>query len=211
MNLPTVEPPFEPVREGTVIGILLAAGTSSRFGDANKLLAELAGVPLVRHAATSLLAAAVDDVIVVVGCEADAVGEALSGLELAVIENPAYADGQATSVAAGIRAVRDRADAVVFALGDMPFVSSETIDTVIAAYRAGAGEAVAAAVDDHRGNPVLFDACFFDVLTELDGDIGGREILREHPRAVLVETGDPGVRRDIDTPRDLDRMREESS
>lgn len=206
MSLPIVEPPFEPGRTGTVVGILLAAGTSSRFGEQNKLLVELDGEPLVRHAARSLLAGSVDEVVVIVGYQAGLVRDALSGLDLEIIENPAFAAGQATSVATGIRAVRDRTDAVLFALGDMPFVSPATVDLLIKAYRAGAGDAVAASVAGDRGNPVLFDARFFDDLADLDGDIGGREILCEHPAAVLVATGDPGVRQDIDTVEDLDRL-----
>ncbi len=211
MSIPIVEPPFEPVRDGTVVGILLAAGTSRRFGDDNKLLAELDGEPVVRHAAGTLLATTLDEVVVIVGYQAAGVRDALNGLALEFVENPAYETGQATSVAAGIRAVRDRADAVLFALGDMPFVSPATIDSVIAAYSSGAGDAVAAAVDGDRGNPVLFDARFFDDLADLDGDIGGREILCGHPAAVLVESGDPGVRQDIDTPADLDRFRDEAA
>ncbi|MXR52817.1 NTP transferase domain-containing protein [Halovenus sp. WSH3] len=214
-ELPVVEPPAgveNPVREGPVAGVLLAAGTSSRFGEANKLLAEVDGEPLVSHAARTLAAAAVDPVVVVVGADGDSVTDALDGFDTVTVENPDYEEGQATSVRAGVRAVRARvpdAAAAVFALGDMPAVRPESVDALVAAYRDGAGTALAAADGGQRGNPVLFDAQHFDALAAVDGDVGGREILLEDERSALVETGDAGVRRDIDTEADLERLRDE--
>ncbi|MFB6303750.1 MAG: NTP transferase domain-containing protein [Haloferacaceae archaeon] len=208
-DLPVVAPPFD-APDGPppdVAGVLLAAGTGSRFGEGNKLLADLAGDPLVRHAARALVAA-LDRVVVVVGHEADAVEAALAGLDVRTVRNPDYERGQSTSVAAGVAAVRD-ADAAVFALGDMPRVRPETVRTLVAAYRAGAGTALAAACEGRRGNPVLFDAVHFDALGDVDGDVGGREILLGGDRSALVETGDPGVVRDVDRPGDLERLREE--
>jgi molybdenum cofactor cytidylyltransferase len=192
----------EPVgRDATVVGVLLAAGTSSRFGDRNKLLAEVDGTPVVRRAAETLIDSRVDAVTVVVGHEADRVRAALSGLDVTIVGNPDYRAGQSTSVRAGVEAVRDRADAAVFALGDMPFVAPAAVDALVEAYLAGAGDALAVACDGERGNPALFDARHFDRLAGVRGDTGGRAILREE--GVLVETGDPGVRRDVDTPEDL--------
>jgi molybdenum cofactor cytidylyltransferase len=206
MSLPLVDPPTEaqipPGAEGaTVAGVLLAAGTSSRFGERNKLLAAVDGESVVRRAAETLLASGVDPVVVVLGHEADRVRAALAGLDVAFVENPDYREGQATTLGAGVEAVRERADAAVFALGDMPFVDPASVDALVAAYRAGAGDALAAACDGERGNPVLFDAHFFDDLADVRGDTGGRAILLS--TGTLVETGDPGVRRDVDEPSDL--------
>lgn len=228
-DLPVVDPPDEDVepeeREATVAGVLLAAGTSSRFGDENKLLAEVEGEPIVRRAARALLDSRADPVVVVVGYEAGRVRSALSGLPVSFVENPDYAAGQATSVRAGVRALReaeeadqveggdgiDEVDAVLFALGDMPAVSPATIDALIDAFGAGAGDALAAAFEGERGNPVLFDARFLDALADVDGDTGAREILLGSETAALVETGDPGVRADVDTEVDLDRLRDRST
>ena len=213
-TLPVVDPPAtvaDPVREGPVAGVLLAAGTSSRFGDRNKLLADLDGMPLVRHAATTLREAQVDPLVVVVGEDADRVRRALDGLDAVVVDNPAYERGQATSVRAGVRALADTGTDVagaVFALGDMPFVAPASVDALVAAYRAGEGAALAAAHEGQRGNPVLFDARYFDALADIDGDVGGREILLEGEASVLIETGDPGVLADVDTDEDLRAMRD---
>lgn len=194
--------------DAAVHGVLLAAGTSSRFGEANKLLATEDGEPIVRWAARTLLESSLRSVTVVTGHEAERVRDALTGLDVHVVDAPDYAEGQSRSVRRGVTAVREAfpdADAVVMALGDMPDVSPETVDRLVAAYEAGAGAALAAAFQGERGNPVLFDVRFFDALADVEGDEGGREILRSAADAALVETGDPGVRRDVDRPGDLRR------
>lgn len=188
----------------SVRGVLLAAGTSSRFGDPNKLLETVEGKSLVRHAAETVVESSLDGVTVVVGHEADRVRAALDGLPVAVRTNDEYATGQSTSVRVGIADVAERgADAALVALGDMPWVSVGAVDRLVEAYRRGVSDLLVAACDGQRGNPVLFDSRFFDALTAVDGDVGGREILLEADATVAVETGDPGVRRDVDRPSDL--------
>lgn len=210
-EVPAVDPPDPPPdtrSDARVVGVVLAAGTSTRFGAANKLLASIEDEPIVRLSVRTLLDARTAPVVVVVGYEADRVREALSGLDVRIVANEAYEAGQSTSVRTGVAAAREvDADAVVIALGDMPFVAPDTVNRLIDAHAAGAGDALAAAVDGERGNPVLFDARFFDDFTDVEGDTGGRRILLESDDAALVETGDPGVRRDVDTPDDLDAIR----
>lgn len=209
MTIPVVTPPETVEDPGTVIGVVLAAGTGSRFGAGNKLLATVGGDPLVRRAVRTLLDARVDGVVIVVGYEADKVREAVADLPVDVVENPDFTEGQATSVRVGIEAVRESADAVVFALGDMPWIRPESVNAVLGAYAEGAGAIVAAAFEGQRGNPVLFDATFFDQLADVSGDTGAREVLLRSDDAVLVETGDPGVTADVDTSADLDRLQAE--
>jgi molybdenum cofactor cytidylyltransferase len=194
--------------ERTVAGVLLAAGDSDRFGERDKLLATLDGEPLVRCAARTLADADLDSVAAVVGQESPAVVDALADIDLAVVANPDAAAGQATSVRRGVAWARDRADAVVFALGDMPRVDPGTVDRLVAAYRAGRGSALAAGYDGQRGNPVLFDGRHFDALAAVEGDRGGRGVFESADDAAVVETGDPGVRTDVDTPADLAALRE---
>lgn len=204
-ELPIVEPPDRPDfgRPERIAGVLLAAGTSSRYGPTNKLLASIDGDPIVRHAGRSLAAADLDRLVAVVGHDADAVADALDGLGFTIVENPGYEAGQSTSVRAGVRALADETAAVVVALGDMPFVEPATVDALVAAYRDGAGTALAAAHEGERGNPVLFDSRHFDALTDVSGDVGGRHILLHGDDSALVKTGDSGVTWDIDTPDDL--------
>ncbi len=187
----------------TVHGVLLAAGTSSRYGDANKLLATVDGEPIVRNATRTLVRSNCDGVTVVLGYEAEGVRAVLADLDVSTTVNDAYDHGQSSSVRRGAHIARDRnADAVLVALGDMPAVSVDSVDALIDAYAHDEGDAIAAAYDGKRGNPVLFDAQYFDALTDVSGDVGGREILRTADDGILVETGDPGVRYDVDRPQD---------
>ncbi|MFC6764344.1 NTP transferase domain-containing protein [Natrinema soli] len=187
-----------------IAGVVLAAGTSSRFGAANKLLADLRGRPIVAHAVETMVASEVDPVIVIIGHDADRVADVLADQPVTLVRNDEYARGQATSVGVGIDALETSdVAAAVFALGDMPFVSPETVDTLVATYRTGPETALAAAYDGSRGNPVLFDRSYFERLTDVSGDTGGRAVLLEGDRSALVATDDSGVIRDIDEPSDL--------
>lgn len=206
-ELPVVEPPFDVAADATsrVAGVLLAAGISSRFGGANKLLEVVDDEPIVRRAAETLLEAGLAPVVVVVGHESERVRDALAGLDVEFVENPAYPEGQATSVRAGVEALPEDVDAAAFALGDMPWVQATSVETLVAAYRSGAGTALAAAFEGDRGNPVLWDQRHFGDLADQSGDTGGRDLLLSTDGAALVETEDPGVRRDVDRPSDLPR------
>ena len=210
MTLPVIEPPFDGSEndDASVAGVLLAAGSSSRFGDADKLLAPLDSDPLVRHAARSLRdASELDGVAAVVGPDGEGVRNALAEFGFSIVENPDAERGQATSVRAGVEWGREY-DALVFALGDMPHVQSGSIDSLVSAYRAGCGDALAVAFDGQRGNPVLFDSTHFDALVDVDGDVGGRGILLDGENSALVETGDSGVAVDVDTQDDLRDVRD---
>jgi molybdenum cofactor cytidylyltransferase len=207
MTLPVVDPASERTGAATVAAVLLAAGTSSRYGEANKLLADVEGEPMVRRSAATLLDAGLDEVVVVVGYEGDRVRETLSDLAVRFVENSDYESGQASSVRAGVRAVeaRDReVDAAVFALGDMPFVAPESVRALVATYEATGRSALAAGYDDERGNPVLFDTDHFPALAGREGDVGGKQVLLSAADAAIVGTGDPGVRRDVDRRSDVD-------
>lgn len=215
------------VVESRVAGIVLAAGTSSRFGDSNKLLVDVDGEPMVRRSVVAFLDAGLDPVVVVLGHEADRVRGALDGLDVRFVANPDYESGQASSLRTGIRAVdamdgRENGvegetdsmtdtteevapvDAAVVGLGDMPDVDPVSVTGFVAAYEAGQGSALAAGYDGVRGNPVLFDRRYFATLADAGGDVGGRDVLLGADDAAVVETGDPGVRRDVDRPSDLD-------
>lgn len=211
-GLPVIDPESPPGSDGqptdranaVVHGVLLAAGASERYGGRNKLLERLDDVPLVVHTARTLLAADLEGVTVVIGHEAGRVRDAVTDLRVDVRENEAYAEGRSTSVATGVEAAGGRdADAVLVALGDMPDVAIETVDLLVRTYRAGVADALAAAYEGQRGNPVLFDARYFEALRDVEGDVGGREILLSAGNAVAVETDDPGVLYDIDRPEDV--------
>ncbi|WP_137285976.1 nucleotidyltransferase family protein [Halorussus salinisoli] len=204
-----------------ILGALLAAGTGTRFDGENKLLADLDGDPIVAHSARTLAESSLDATVAVVGHDAEAVERALPD-EVRVVANPEYEQGQSTSVRRAVAAAREQdAEAVLFALGDLPRVSVETVEALLETYRESTDDSeatddpqtpgiVAPRYDGQRGNPVLFDARYFGDLASVEGDTGGRALLESEPVA-WVDVPDPGIHRDVDTLADLRELQDESS
>ncbi|GEP04085.1 nucleotidyltransferase family protein [Methylobacterium oxalidis] len=188
-----------------VAGLILAAGRGTRFGLEPKLLADLEGRPLVRHAAEAALASRLRPAVAVLGAHAAGVRAALAGLDLALVENPDYAAGLSTSLRVGLSALPRTSEAVVVLLGDMPRVSARTLDRLADAF-AGAGHAPAAVVPVHagrRGNPVLLNLRRLGpALAGLTGDRGAGPILAGRDDVVEI-AGDDGCLYDVDTPKAL--------
>lgn len=186
-----------------IVGILLAAGSASRFGG-GKLLARLEdGTPLGVRALHTLLAC-VDSVVAVVRPNDDALARVLAENGAKVTECPYAADGMGRSLAWAIRAT-PLARAWVVALADMPWIRTTTAQRIADALGNGAA-LVAAAHRGQRGHPVGFSRQFFAELAALSGDDGAKTILRMHAAELqLIETDDGGVSRDVDTPGDLSR------
>jgi len=203
-DLPVIDPDVERQHPNrTVAGVLLAAGGSHRYGEANKLLESVDGAALVRQAVGPLVESKLSSVTVVLGYEADRVRTALADFPVEFRYNDDYEQGQSTSVGIGVDIARaEDADGVLFGLGDMPAICPSSVDRLLEAYAGGHGTALAAGYEGGRGNPVLFDRCHFDALEAITGDVGGRSVLLEAEDGAIVETGDPGVRRDIDRPTD---------
>jgi molybdenum cofactor cytidylyltransferase len=193
-----------------VYALVLAGGESRRLGRPKQLL-DLAGKPLVVHVVERALAAPVDGVVVVIGSHASEVELALRGYPAYRVFNPHFSQGQGASLAAGIRAMPSTVDAVVVMLGDVPGVASESIGAVTARWRETHAPAVVARYGERQGHPVLFDRSVFFELASLEGDTGGREILRA--LGEMVEAVDlPGeVPADVDTEEDWECLQDEWS
>lgn len=184
-----------------IVGLLLAAGSASRFGS-DKLRHPLPhGVAIAVQAARHLRAA-VPRVVAVVRPGADATANALAaeGCEVTVCERAG--EGMGASLACAARAA-GAADGYLVALGDMPFVRPSTIAAVRDALAAGALLA-APYWRARRGHPVGIAGSLRAELEALAGDEGARRVLAAHEaRLVKVPVGDPGAIRDIDKPSDL--------
>jgi molybdenum cofactor cytidylyltransferase len=191
-----------------IAALVLAAGQSRRMGRANKLLAEIEGVPMVARVANAVSASKADPVVVVLGHQSDGVRQCLADTPATFVDNPAYAEGLSTSLTAGLAALPDDIDGVVICLGDMPRVRADEIDRLIAAFDLEDGRAIC--VPTHlgkRGNPVLWAKRFFDEMSDLRGDVGARHLIGEYEELVAeVEMRGDGVLVDVDTPDALTRI-----
>jgi molybdenum cofactor cytidylyltransferase len=186
-----------------IVGILLAAGSGTRFGT-HKLLHPLPDGTPMAVAALRNLARGVDAVIAVVRAGDTKLMQLLAQENVQVLPCAKSDQGMGASLACGVSAVPD-ATGWIIALADMPFVPSEIV-TILAA-RLKAGDAIVAPTyHGLRGHPVGFGHAYYPALSALSADQGARHILKQHPdRLTLIPCTDPGVVHDIDTQADLNR------
>lgn len=184
---------------GAVAGVLQAAGMSMRLGRPKQLL-PYQGRSLLRLAAETGLAGGLDPLVVVIGPQPEAMRAELAGLPVQIVENPHYAEGQSTTVRAGVRALPVDTAAVVMLLVDMPAVTPEIVRRLIAAWRQTGALIVRPRYAGRPGNPALFAGSLLPELAAVTGDEGGRAVLRRHrAETYLLPVDEPGVVLDIDT------------
>jgi molybdenum cofactor cytidylyltransferase len=190
-----------------VAAIILAAGRGSRFGQEPKLLAPLAGKPLIRHVGEAALASRAQPVILVSGHRADEVERATADLGMIVVRNPKLAEGMSTSLKRGFAALPSEVSAAVILLGDMPLVSSALIDRIIAEWIAHACPAALVPVaGGRRANPVILSRALAPDIEALTGDTGAAPLLRNRAEVVEWPLDDESVLRDIDTKESLEEI-----
>lgn len=190
-----------PFRFGTAI---LAAGASTRMGTPKQLL-ELDGKPLLVRAVEAALASPSWPVVVVLGAHAERIRPLLARLPVLVTENPAWAEGMAASIRAGITTLQQFSrglDAALIALCDQPAFSADTIAQLVAAQRATGRSIVAARYAGRHGAPAMFLREHFPTLSALTGEEGARALLNSQvDRVASVDL--PALALDLDTPADL--------
>jgi molybdenum cofactor cytidylyltransferase len=188
--------------------VVLAAGPSIRMGEPKQLI-PVGGRPLVALAVEAALASPVWPVVVVLGANAERIRPSLARLPVLAVENAAWSEGMASSIRAGVTALRQFArslDGAVIALCDQPAFSAGAISRLIAAQRQTGRGIAAARYLGRCGAPALFMRAHFDALASLTGEEGARALLNGDPDLVAaVEM--PELAADLDTPEDLARFR----
>lgn len=191
---------------GRVTGIVLAGGSSSRLGQPKQLL-DFEGKPLLQHAIDAMQGAGLYDVVVVLGHRADEIAAAVQiGPGTRIVNNPDYAQGQATSLRVGLRAAPAESEAVIVILGDQPAVSALMVRTVAESYIATGGKVVQATFGGKPNHPTLFDRDLWPQLEAIEGDKGARDVIKKNPEWVVrVEFGGE-LPSDLDTWEDYERL-----
>jgi CTP:molybdopterin cytidylyltransferase MocA len=196
------------MRDGTV-ALVLAAGLGSRFGGA-KLLAPIAGRPVLQHVLDALAAAGPAEVVVVLGQDAADIEAAIAWRAERRVVNPAPERGLASSLQVGFDAIGPDAEAVLVALGDQPLVSVDVIRTLLEAPVDDARPIVAPVYADDAGrNPIVLHRPAFALVAEASGDRGLGPVLAAHPELVR-EIAVTGRNLDLDTRADLALLVEEA-
>jgi CTP:molybdopterin cytidylyltransferase MocA len=215
----SARPPFERLASALLPAgaVVLAAGSSSRMSGSQKLLLEFDGRPMVRHAVEAAADGGCHQVVVVYSI--DDVKEAVEGAA-ELVHNPEAHTGMASSLKAGLRALRPEIQAAVVVLGDQPLVGSRTVAALLRAWRReGSRPAVAVSTKGgafneappgrragaHWTPPVVLARELWDSLYALDGDAGARQILDGHPE-LLDTVPAPGRPDDINTPEDYAKI-----
>jgi molybdenum cofactor cytidylyltransferase len=203
-----------------ISGIVLAAGASSRMGQAKAALPlGPTGETVLARVVRTLLGGGVPRLVVVAGAHIDAVRAAMPAFAEAtagrpgtprvrVIEHPGWEQGQLSSLLAGLDAIDDRLlEAALVTLVDVPLVRASTVAEVIAAWRRTRAPIARPAAGERHGHPVIFDRSIFADLRAADPNTGAKAVFAIHrDRICNVEVEDPGAFEDMDTPEDYRRI-----
>ena len=193
-----------------VAAIILAAGKSTRMGEAKQLL-RLGESTVLGQTIENVRRAAVNEIVLVLGASAETIrcrlpAPLLQGLK--VVVNPQYEQGMASSLRAGLGALAPQIDAALIVLADQPFVRPETLDQLCRKHRQTQAQMVIPSYRGRRGNPVLLDRSVFPQVMALEGDSGCRAIFSSHKESTVnLEVEDEGILLDLDNQEDYERLR----
>jgi molybdenum cofactor cytidylyltransferase len=172
-----------------------------------KQLLPFRGQTILECVVESALASSLERVIVVLGHQADVLEPLLKGKDVTIVCNPLYNSGQSSSLKAGLRAVTEDSEAVLFLLGDQPLVTPLIIDLILSAYATNPAPVILPEFAGKRGNPVLFRRETFPRIQAVNGDCGARPLFDEYAGRILrVPVADPAIQMDIDSEEDYRRL-----
>jgi len=187
-----------------ITGVVLAAGEGRRFGG-TKQLAAVDGKALAQHAIDALADAGVDELLVITGHDAESVESALTLPDVgSFVRNPAFRDGQATSLAAAFHEVGGDSEASVVLMADQPGITADDVRALIGRFRATRKQIVRLRFIDGPG-PALLSREIYAEAGHLHGDVGARVLIASHPEWVEEVAIARPAPSDIDTRSDLDR------
>ena len=194
-----------------ISAVILAAGESRRMGKQNKLLLPVGGEALLVKFVKSVCDSDVDQVLVVIGHEAEKIKMELNNFSLSFVYNPNFSEGMTTSIKSGVKDVSPDCDGFLICLADMPFINTPEINKLIHAYvrnRKKENRLIIVPVfQGNRGNPVLFSCEFRNDILEHKKESGCKEIIMNNSESVKeIEMDDDNILLDVDTHEDYQRV-----
>jgi len=187
--------------------IILAAGSSSRFGNTKQLL-HFKGKTLLKHTIEEAAQAGALPIVVVTGAKADEISKEIKNENVEIVFNKDWEQGMASGIVVGVKTaitLNKNLEKVIIAVCDQPFVSSSVFQQLFQKQNTGKRHIVACAYADTIGTPALFTKTYFDALMGLTGDHGAKKLFKEHgDDLATVEFPDGYI--DIDTREDYENL-----
>ncbi len=189
--------------DGGMVGVVLGAGLSSRFG-APKQLLPFGDTTLLGRAVRNANASNLDRVVVVLGRASEELRASVDFGRAEVVENTAYGTGCASSLLAGMDAAGEGCEALVLLLGDQPGVRTEFIGLVLSEWRRERPWASVTSYRGELGHPFIFAREAFGDLRGLHGDKAVWKLIEAYPERVLQVKIDAALPPDVDSPGDYE-------
>jgi molybdenum cofactor cytidylyltransferase len=188
-----------------IVAVILSAGESSRMGRPKALL-PIDGVRFIDKIVTSLRLARIGKIMVVLGHNAEEMRQKISDLQVDLVINPDYKQGQLTSLRAAICSIEarndaDRVDGILVHLVDHPYINADLVNLMIERFYETKKLIVVPRYQSRRGHPVIFSRALFGELLAAPLDRGAKAVVHAHREDTLeIDTNDEGAIIDIDTP-----------
>lgn len=181
--------------------VILAAGSSQRMGERNKLLELFEGKPLLLHVVEQALSSDCKKVGVVTGHENERIEQLLSGFDISLVHNDKHNTGMGSSLRYGIAfAKKAKSEGALILLGDMPKIDACAMNTIVSKAAHNPGYAIVATCEGKPRTPVYWPYLYFDEIMKINGDKGARDLIKSGLiKRIDVELG-AKAGFDLDTP-----------
>jgi molybdenum cofactor cytidylyltransferase len=189
-----------------ISGLILGAGASKRLGPPKQLLPFRDTTMLGWVVAQAQRAAALDDLVVVLGRAADEIRERVDFNAARVVENPVFSEGCSSSYRAGIAALDPQCEAIMIILGDQPGITPEIINQLAEGWRKEEARIALCSYRGRRGHPMIFAQSMFDRLVNLHGDKAAWKLVDANSDSVREVYLDLQFPDDVNTHEDFERL-----